>query len=271
MTRVARSLLAAGLALGGGLVALAPAAEAAACSTTSGVTVVVSSPAGTSTRCASGDPSSGLSALSGAGYSVVQMSRQPGFVCRIDGYPSSAVDSCVQAGTQSTWTYYHARRGGSWQYSSEGAASYDPAPGSVEGWGWGGPPSVAPPAAVVTPTPKPSTSSPRPSTTSTPAPKPTTSTRTSSRAATTSTTSRSTSASPTGTSPTSTTALTGTTDSTASAPSTTGAVVAGGPIEPTSSGTSGGTPWPFVGGAGLVAALGTAAAYGARRRRVGQH
>ncbi len=32
------------------------------------------------------------------------------------------------------WAYFHASRGGSWSYSNLGAGSYDPKPGSVEGW-----------------------------------------------------------------------------------------------------------------------------------------
>ena len=33
------------------------------------------------------------------------------------------------------WSYWHASTpGAAWKYSSEGAGTYDPAPGSVEGW-----------------------------------------------------------------------------------------------------------------------------------------
>jgi hypothetical protein len=54
------------------------------------------------------------------------------------------------------WAYFHAKRGGAWQYSTYGGASYDPKPGTVEGWHFRGspddPPRTAPPGAVVTPT-----------------------------------------------------------------------------------------------------------------------
>ena len=148
---------AAALALGGLVVSpsVAPAA-AAACSGTSGVTVVI----GSSVRCASGDPASGLAAL-GAVASVTQVQRQPGFVCRIDGAPAS--DACVNTPPANAyWSYWHAQPGGSWQYSNVGAGSYNPVPGSVEGWafGAGAPPSVAPPAG---PAPAPSTTTTSPS------------------------------------------------------------------------------------------------------------
>ena len=173
MRRTARLVLAAGLALGGGAAVSAPA-EAAACSTTSGVTVVVTFPGGrTSTRCAPGDPGSGFAALSGAGFAVTPVQRFPGALCRIDGTPAS--DPCVNMPpTSAYWSYWHASRGGSWSYSTLGAGSHDPAPGSVEGWsfGSGGAPAVAPPPPIVTPRP---TTTPRPSTTS-PRPRPSTTT-----------------------------------------------------------------------------------------------
>lgn len=129
---------------GVGLVAAPPApAAAAACSGTSGVTVVI----GSSVRCAAGDPSSGWAALDAVAV-VTPVQRQPGFVCKIDGAPSS--DPCVNTPPANAyWSYWHAQPGGSWQYSNLGAMSYDPAPGSVEGWsfGAGSPPSVPPPSA----------------------------------------------------------------------------------------------------------------------------
>jgi hypothetical protein len=66
------------------------------------------------------------------------------------------------------WSYWHASRGGSWSYSSLGAAGYNPKAGSVEGWsyGAGARPGIAPPAAPAPPPP-----APRPTTK--PAPKPT--------------------------------------------------------------------------------------------------
>ena len=112
---------------------VAAPASAAACSGTSGVTVVVDTGSSISTKCASGDPSSALKALSSAGFSVTYPQQYPGsVVCRINGYPSS--DPCVRMPPgDAYWAFFHAKRGGSWVYSSSGVASYDPAPGTVVG------------------------------------------------------------------------------------------------------------------------------------------
>lgn len=130
-------------------------ATAAACSGTSGVTVVVQFPDRTETRCAAGDPSSGWDALERAGFSVTPVSAFPGAVCRIDNVPTSDQDPCVRMPPASRyWAYFHAKRGGTWASSNEGARTYDPAPGTVEGWrlGAGEAPSSPPPAATPKPT-----------------------------------------------------------------------------------------------------------------------
>jgi hypothetical protein len=133
-------------ALAGALL-LPPDAPAAADSC-DGVWVVVDASelgAGVTTRCAPGDPSSGLRALEAAGHSYTFVPRQPGMVCTIDRRP----DPCNGAPTNAYWSYWHAQAGGSWTYSSTGAGSRKPEPGTVEGWafGAGAPPSVPPPAA----------------------------------------------------------------------------------------------------------------------------
>jgi hypothetical protein len=174
IVRLAGAAAAAGLALAG-LVAAAWPASAAACSGSTGVTVVVDTGGSTSTKCASGDPSSALKALTSAGFSVTYPQQYPGsVVCRINGYPSS--DPCVRMPPgDAYWAFFHAKRGGSWVYSSSGVASYDPAPGSVVGFrfGSGQQPGIAPPAATKTSTPTPTktTSKPKPTTSK---PKPTT-------------------------------------------------------------------------------------------------
>ncbi|MGL5818631.1 MAG: hypothetical protein ACRCYR_13780 [Phycicoccus sp.] len=150
-----------------GALAGAPSAAAAACSGSSGVTVVVDTGSGVVTRCAPGDPSSGIAALTAAGFSVSQVRGQPGFVCTIDGSPSSQTCTRTPPAT-AYWSYWHASRGGSWSYSQLGASAYDPRPGTVEGWrfGSGQQPRIAPPAATTTSTPRPTT--PRPTTTTSP-------------------------------------------------------------------------------------------------------
>lgn len=139
-SRLRRALLAVAVttATAGGLaVATAPAAEAAACSGTSGVTVVVNFGAlggGVQTMCAPGDPTSGLTALSGAGFTYAFVPRFPGFICQINVKPNP----CNGAPASAYWSYWHApKRGGAWTYSTGGAAGYNPAPGTVEGWSFG--------------------------------------------------------------------------------------------------------------------------------------
>lgn len=147
-------LLLAGVAVTG-LVTAVPAHAATACPS-SQVTVVVDygSLGGTSVRCASSF-SDGIAALQSAGHTVGYVPGQPGFVCTVDARP----DPCNGAPASAYWSYWHAKPGGSWSYSSTGAGSYHPAAGSVEGWAFGGgkPPSSAAPSAASTP--KPSTSS----------------------------------------------------------------------------------------------------------------
>ena len=178
LRRLAGAAAASGLALAGLVVVAAPA-SAAACSGTSGVTVVVDTGSSTSTKCASGDPSSAMKALTGAGYSVTYPQQFPGsVVCRINGFPES--DPCVRMPpADAYWAFFHAKRGGSWSYSQSGAASFDPAPGTVVGFrfGSGQQPRVAPPEPTATSKPAPTTAKP-PATsapkTSTAAPKPST-------------------------------------------------------------------------------------------------
>lgn len=129
-----------------------------------GVTVVVDFQGlggGTVVRCAPGDPSTGLAALEGAGFSVDEIASYPGVVCRIDGQPGPDREHCQDMPpADAYWGYFHAERGGSWRYSSSGAGRYDPPVGSVEGWSFsegGGPapPRVPPPAPPPEPEPEP--------------------------------------------------------------------------------------------------------------------
>jgi hypothetical protein len=154
--RLAGATAAVGLTLAGLVVAATPA-SAAACSGTSGVTVVVDTGSSTSTRCASGDPSSAMKALTGAGFSVTTPQMYPGsVVCRINGYPES--DPCVRMPpADAYWAFFQAKRGGSWTYSSTGVTSYDPASGTVVGFrfGSGQQPRTDPPEPTATSQPDP--------------------------------------------------------------------------------------------------------------------
>ena len=154
---------ASGLALAGLVMTSAPA-SAAACSGTSGVTVVVDTGSSVNTRCAAGDPASALKALTAAGFSVTYPQQYPGsVVCRINGFPAS--DPCVRMPpADAYWAFFHATRGGGWTYSSSGVSSYDPRPGTVVGFrfGAGQQPRVAPPEPTATTAPAVTTTKPQP-------------------------------------------------------------------------------------------------------------
>ncbi|MDX8032856.1 hypothetical protein SK803_21780 [Lentzea sp. BCCO 10_0856] len=137
-------------------------AHAAGCD---GVTVVVDYRGlggGVRQGCAPGSPSSGVAALTAAGFGYTYASRQQGFVCRINGKPGADADKCVNTSPATAyWSYWHAPAGGAWSYSNQGAATYVPARGTVEGWAFGAgeQPGIAPPAA---PAPQPQPPAPQP-------------------------------------------------------------------------------------------------------------
>ena len=282
-SRLVGAAAAAGLACTGLVTGVGPAA-AAACSGTTGVTVVIDTGSSISTRCA---PSGGTAATAlQAVASVVPVSTQPGFVCRIDGYPAS--DPCVRTPPASAyWAFFHARAGGSWTYSSQGVTSYSPPGGSVIGFrfGSGQQPRTAPPVPAPTTTaPKPTTASPKPTTS---APRPTSATGSSSS---TPRTSRGSASTPRGTSSATTSAGGGATPSakasgSASAtatrsPSSSPSAAGAGPAtsasdsappttlaaEPTSTVASGGAGTLLAAG-GLLALLAGAGGWIAWRRR----
>lgn len=95
------------------------------------------------TACDPGQPKNGLDALTGAGFSYTFVPKYPGFVCTIDHLPHP----CNGASADAYWSYWHAKRHGKWIFSNEGAGSYKPAPGSVQGWAFGAgkPPRIPPP------------------------------------------------------------------------------------------------------------------------------
>ena len=153
------------LVAGAALVPVAPA-TAAACSSSSGVTVVVDFDNGDiQVRCATvhaGD--NGYAVLRAAGFTPrnVQDGRNGAALCSIDNVPDHTCTSMPP--TSEYWAYFHAKPGGQWAYSSYGGGSYYPKPGSVEGWHFRGspddPPGIAPPGTASTPAPIPT---PKPS------------------------------------------------------------------------------------------------------------
>jgi hypothetical protein len=166
LRHVVASLLAASLGGAGAVLAattLGPAAPAYAATAPCVAVVVDARLAGgpLHTACAKGDPASGLAALTKAGFSYAFLPRVPGEVCQIDALPD-----CARTSTTTYWSYWHRAKGSTrWVYSTEGAATYDPAPGSTEAWVWqeGGkrpPPDLSfrsiCPAAASAPSPSPS-------------------------------------------------------------------------------------------------------------------
>ncbi len=127
-------------AAGSGIVAgtSAPAA-AAACSGQSGVTVVVdrgSLGGGIAQVC---NPSRGGNAaalVTGAGFSLTYVQRQPGFVCRVDGLPAS--DPCVNTPPADAYwgLWWSDGSSGTWTYSSLGAGSLSVPEGGYVGFAW---------------------------------------------------------------------------------------------------------------------------------------
>ncbi len=242
------------------------------------------------TGCAVGDPDSGLEALTKAGFGYAFVPRQPGLVCQIDRAPE-----CTRTTTTTYWSYWYRAKGSqTWVYSSAGAASHDPAPGSTEAWVWQEGGRKAPPDIALTTVCPQAAGEPTATRTAKKTPSPTSSARSSTRSATTSPSQRATTTSrkaatkkaatkkaakntvtPTAEStppatpdktsePSGTTASSSDPDTGTSPQSTAPAAATGAPADP----DSGGPPWVgLLVGAGLVAGLGGAAL--ARSRRSG--
>jgi hypothetical protein len=149
MNRLLAIALATSLLLVAGPVASSSASVPTLPATTrscSGVWVVVDRGNGdATTRCAT-SYGSGLTALRSAGFSVeLDKATSTGFVTRIHAFPT-VVDA---TSFTDYWSYWHAsvRADGTfsaWSYSSQGAGSYHPTRGSVEGWRFGAGGSIAP-------------------------------------------------------------------------------------------------------------------------------
>lgn len=107
-----------------------PADAEADCTGKGGVFVVVDQQNGTlKTGCAT-KPKNGEDALAQIGVKITHGSS--GFITAMDGYPTEDKSS-----QNIYWNYFHKSPGGAWEYSEEGAATYVPKAGSVEGWAYG--------------------------------------------------------------------------------------------------------------------------------------
>lgn len=75
-----------------------------------------------------------------------------GFVCRLDGWPTAAAESCDQTPAYSDghWAYYVTSQDISqgWLLSGQGAASHVVECGGLEGWKWVGPREEATPPSL---------------------------------------------------------------------------------------------------------------------------
>jgi hypothetical protein len=122
-----------------GLGASGPA-QAATCSGSSGVSVVVDFHqlgGGVQTYCDAGGAGKTADAqLKDAGHQLTYVQRQPGFVCRIDGVPAD--DPCVNTPpADAYWSlWWSDGTSGTWSYSSSGAASLKVPNGGYVGLSW---------------------------------------------------------------------------------------------------------------------------------------
>ena len=85
--------------------------------------------------------STGYNAMISAGFTPAGDELDgPAFICRIDDEPPPSEEACVDTPPVSaSWSYWHADVGQNvWTYSSDGATSYEPPPGSVDAWTFGG-------------------------------------------------------------------------------------------------------------------------------------
>ncbi|MGP0100225.1 MAG: choice-of-anchor D domain-containing protein [Solirubrobacteraceae bacterium] len=100
--------------------------------------------------CALGEQADGVEALQNAGFQLEGTSGYGlAFICRIDGEPTPAEQSCTTTpGSGAYWSYWRGKPGGRWEFSGIGAKSpQSRSPvGSVEGWSFGGgaPPRIEP-------------------------------------------------------------------------------------------------------------------------------
>ena len=256
------------LAVAGAGLVPAPATAAGFCSGT-GVSVVVdfgSLDGGIQKGCDASGNRNAAKAFVNTGHPLTYAQRQPGFVCRVDGVPTS--DPCVNTSpADAYWGLYWSDGTSGWKYASSAVGSLTVPTGATVAFSWqdggGDPPGTAP-------APLPSSPSPSPRPTRTP-----TTSRPSATAHTSaaSTPSGSATSSPTGSASASPSASVSTSSSpTASAsptPSESASTAVAGGTEDVqvdrSAESDGGLPWWLP--VGLIAALGAVSAVVWRVRR----
>lgn len=173
-----RLLAAAALVAAAAGVGVPAPAVAAACPSAEGVTVVVDfNELGGGVPSVCDDDGGGKKAstlFEDSGFDLSYASRQPGFVCRVSGVPTS--DPCVNtAPANAYWgLWWSDGKTGSWSYSSLGAQSLTIPAGGYVAFSWdqsesSAAPSFTPSAHRTEPTPTPT---PTPAPTSRPTPTP---------------------------------------------------------------------------------------------------
>jgi hypothetical protein len=176
---VVRLAVAVVMAAAAGLSVSAPA-QAATCSGSHGVSVVVDFHelgGGVQTRCDRGGAGeSAWTQLEDVGYDLTGVTRQPGFICRIDGKPTVDQDPCVNTPpSDAYWSlWWSDGTSGKWSYSSQGPASLKVPDGGYVGMSWQGgngkaQPGVTPSAHPAKPTRSPTSQAPSPHPSSQPA------------------------------------------------------------------------------------------------------
>lgn len=138
------------LLLGAGLLGAAPASATGtdgSCAEGAGVTVIVDfgdlGPQAL-VRCAPGTPANGVAALQGAGIEIAGSQKYGlAVACRINGKPGPDVESCAgMPSATAYWSYWHAKPGGAWESSQEGAQTAKPVANGFEGWAFARPKSA---------------------------------------------------------------------------------------------------------------------------------
>ena len=140
-------------------------AVAAGCSGSTGVTVVVDYHqlgGGVQQACdADGGGKVASTVFPDSGFPLTYVQRQPGFVCRVAGAPSS--DPCVNTPPASAyWSlWWSDGKSGTWTYASTGVGSLKVPDGGYVAFSWQGQDGKAAPG--ITPSPRAAPSSPSPS------------------------------------------------------------------------------------------------------------
>lgn len=149
-------------------------AAAAACSSAEGVSVVVDFHelgGGVRQVCDTDGAGKYASAqFTESGFDLTRVQRQPGFVCRVDGLPSSDDEPCVNTPPADAYwgVWWSDGKSGSWSYSSQGVDSLKVPEGGYVALSWNNsstksPPGATPTAHASSPSPSPSPSGPGPS------------------------------------------------------------------------------------------------------------